>query len=286
MEIAAICLAVVEPLLAIKRKAAEELDGVAPAALALREQIPFGNDKHGIKPCFRAHAAAVSAERNALSVRRVDAILLTSRVGVLRRALNDADTDRLGNHAVGLDSRKRVAFWRAMRFKAAIEPSVCLAPVAVSDADRLRSAHIAPSAICFDVPKHIAYPRVCACRGTQGVCFFVPANAALQNVPKQNAPILRLADAGYVCPIEPLSVLCRHQRGVDKDRFDVQLLCDLLPDGGRHGLVIFVQEEIGAIFVPRDQVVFEQLPAQALRLCLTVSRLRDAPMSARAASNQ
>jgi len=117
-------------------------------------------------------------------------------------------------------------------------------------------------------------------RRPEGVCLFSPYHAGLQDVPEQDSLVLRLADAGNVRPIEALSALGADQGGVDFDGLDAQLLCDLRPDGRRHGFVIFVKEKIRIVLFQCDQVILEQLPADAAGLGLPVLRLGDAPMGA------
>ena len=127
------------------------------------------------------------------------------------------------------------------------------------------------------------------------VAFLAQWEASLQNVPKQDAPVLRQLDRHLaVCtvgvafpgPVEPLAVLRAHQCGVDKHRFHAQLRRDLCPDGGGHGFVILVEEVVRLVLIAGDAVIQEQLPADAAGLGLAVLGLCDAPMGARASADQ
>lgn len=65
-----------------------------------------------------------------------------------------------------------------------------------------------------------------------------------------------------------------------------QFAGDLRPDRWRHRLVVFVQEIVRTIFFPCNQIVQEQFPAQAGRLCFSVLRLGYAPMRTRRTADQ
>lgn len=117
----------------------------------------------------------------------------------------------------------------------------------------------------------------------------------LQNIPKQDATVLRQLDRHLaVCtigvalpgPVEPLAVLCAHQCGVDKHGFHAQFRRDLCPDCGGHGFIVLIKKVVRLVLIAGDAVIQEQLPADAAGLGLAVLGLCDAPMGARASANQ
>lgn len=152
-----------------------------------------------------------------------------------------------------------------------------------------RLCHGVPLPVCNSVFRRSAMSCL------KRIAFLAQREAGLQNIPKQDASVLRQLDRHLpVCtvvvtlsgPVEPLAVLRAHQRGIDKHGFHAQLRRDLRPDGGRHGFVILVEEVVRLVLIAGDAVIQEQLPADAAGLGLAVLGLCDAPMGAQASADQ
>ena len=88
---------------------------------------------------------------------------------------------------------------------------------------------------------------------------FVVSWYVLEDIFEEYSTVFWELDSWYIRPVEPLSVLCRYERGVDHDWFHSDDSCDLVSVGFFHARHI-LQEKVSGFHFLEESHVFKEEP--------------------------